>query len=53
MCGRFTQKVTWHEIRDLYELVADARNLQAHYSIAPTGTVEVVRPGERAPPSWC
>jgi hypothetical protein len=29
MCGRFTQKVTWHEIRDLYELVGDAGNLQA------------------------
>ena len=46
MCGRFTQKYTWHEIRDLYELVGDARNLQAHYNIAPTDTVEVVRLGE-------
>src|SRR5215813_8921380 len=44
MCGRFTQKYTWHEIRDLYELVGDARNLQAHYNIAPTDIVEVVRP---------
>ena len=43
MCGRFTQKYTWHEIRDLYELVGDARNLQAHYNIAPTDTAEVVR----------
>jgi hypothetical protein len=25
MCGRFTQKYTWHEIRDLYELVGAAR----------------------------
>jgi putative SOS response-associated peptidase YedK len=44
MCGRFTQKFTWREIRELYELVGDARNLQAHYNIAPTDTVEVVRP---------
>jgi len=47
MCGRFTQKVTWHDIRDLYELVGDAGTLQAHYNIAPTGTVEVVRPCEK------
>jgi putative SOS response-associated peptidase YedK len=46
MCGRFTQRYTWHEMRDLYELVGDARNLQAHYNIAPTDTVEVVRPGD-------
>lgn len=46
MCGRFTQKFSWYEIRDLYELVGDARNLQAHYNIAPTDTVEVVRLAE-------
>ena len=46
MCGRFTQKYTWHEIRELYELAGDARNLQTHYNIAPTDTVEVVRLGE-------
>ncbi len=46
MCGRFTQKFTWHEIRDLYELMSAARNLQIHYNIAPTDTVEVVRPAE-------
>jgi putative SOS response-associated peptidase YedK len=43
MCGRFVQKFTWYEIRDLYESVGDARNLQAHYNIAPTDTVEVVK----------
>ena len=43
MCGRFTQSYTWHEIRDLYELTGPARNLQAHYNIAPTDTVDVVR----------
>jgi putative SOS response-associated peptidase YedK len=46
MCGRFAKKYTWHEIGDLYELVCDARNLQAHYNIAPTDTVEVVKLGE-------
>jgi putative SOS response-associated peptidase YedK len=48
MCGRFTQKFSWHEIRDLYELVGDARNLQPHYNIAPSDTAEVVRPSSGA-----
>jgi putative SOS response-associated peptidase YedK len=43
MCGRFTQRYTWPEIRDLYDLTGTARNLQAHYNIAPTDTVDVVR----------
>jgi putative SOS response-associated peptidase YedK len=43
MCGRFTQKFSWHEVRDLYELVGAAHNLQTHYNIAPTDKVEVVR----------
>jgi len=34
---------TWHEIRDLYELLGDTRNLQAHYNVAPTDPVQVVR----------
>src|SRR5262249_2555463 len=46
MCGRFMQKFTWHEVRDLYELTGAARNLQTHYNIAPTDKVEVVRLGE-------
>jgi putative SOS response-associated peptidase YedK len=57
MCGRFTQKFTWHEIRDLYELTGAARNLQTHYNIAPTDKVEVVRPSvggttELVPMRW-
>jgi putative SOS response-associated peptidase YedK len=56
MCGRFTQKFTWNDIRDLYELVGAARNLQAHYNIAPTDMVETVRPAaggaELVPMRW-
>jgi putative SOS response-associated peptidase YedK len=43
MCGRFTQRYTWREIHDLYGLTGPARNLQAHYNIAPTDTVDVVK----------
>jgi putative SOS response-associated peptidase YedK len=49
MCGRFTQRYTWHEIRDLYDLTGTARNLQAHYNIAPTDTVDVVRSASGVP----
>src|SRR6266849_4569857 len=48
MCGRFTQRYTWSEIQDLYGLMGDARNLQAHYNIAPTDTVDVVKPHDGA-----
>jgi len=46
MRGRFTQRYTWREIRDLYGLTGAARNLQAHYNIAPTDTIDVVRPDD-------
>src|SRR5215471_1902475 len=46
MCGRFTQRYTWREVHDLYGLTGAARNLQAHYNIAPNDTVEVVRTAE-------
>ena len=57
MCGRFTQRYTWREVRDLYDLTGAARNLQAHYNIAPTDTVEAVRPvdggaNELVPMRW-
>lgn len=45
MCGRFTQRYTWRDIQDLYGLMGAARNLQAHYNIAPTDTVDVVIAG--------
>jgi hypothetical protein len=43
MCGRFSQRYTWREIHQLYDLTGAARNLQAH-NIAPTDPVDVVRP---------
>jgi putative SOS response-associated peptidase YedK len=44
MWGRFVQRYSWREVQDLYELPdGPARNLQAHYNIAPTDPVEVVR----------
>src|SRR5215813_6860507 len=57
MCGRFTQRYTWREVHHLYDLTGAARNLQAHYNIAPTDTVEVVRPAaggatELVPMRW-
>src|SRR6266436_2447349 len=43
MCGRFTQRYSWSEIQDLYDLTGAPRNLQPHYNIAPTDPVDVVR----------
>lgn len=44
MCGRFVQRYGWHEVQELYELPeGPPRNLQAHYNIAPTDPVGVVR----------
>jgi putative SOS response-associated peptidase YedK len=50
MCGRFTQRYMWREIHDLYDLTGAARNLQAHYNIAPTDTVEYLGRDVRAAP---
>src|SRR5262249_53903195 len=44
MCGRFTQRYTWRDVHDLYDLTGAARNLQVHYNIAPTDPVDVVKP---------
>jgi len=43
MCGRFTQRYTWRQVHELYDLTGAARNLRAHYNIAPTDTVNVAR----------
>jgi putative SOS response-associated peptidase YedK len=42
MCGRFTQRYTWRDIEKLYGLLGAARNLPAHYNLAPTDTVDAV-----------
>jgi putative SOS response-associated peptidase YedK len=42
MCGRFTRRYTWRDIEALYGLIGAARNLQPHYNIAPTDTVDAV-----------
>ena len=38
MCGRFTQKLTWREVHDLYQLLADAPpdNMRPRWNGAPT-----------------
>ena len=44
MCGRFVQRYAWDDIQDLYDLPdGPARNLQAHYNVAPTDPVDVVK----------
>lgn len=45
MCGRFTYRLTWREIHDLYRLTAPAepaRNTQARYNVCPTTPIDVV-----------
>jgi putative SOS response-associated peptidase YedK len=42
MCGRFTQSYTWAELAALYRLTIAPRNLEPHYNIAPTDTVDAV-----------
>jgi putative SOS response-associated peptidase YedK len=43
MCGRFTQHYTWSEVQAFLELFGTPRNLQPHYNIAPTTSVDVIR----------
>jgi putative SOS response-associated peptidase YedK len=44
MCRRLTERYTWREMHELYGLTGAARNLQAHYNVAPTHAVDVVKP---------
>ena len=46
MCGRFTQHYTWHDLEALFDLGGPPRNLQPHYNIAPTDTVDAVVAGD-------
>jgi putative SOS response-associated peptidase YedK len=41
MCGRFTQNYTWDEVHAFLSVFGTPRNLQPHYNIAPTDTVDV------------
>ena len=43
MCGRFTQHYTWQEVHAFLSVFGPARNLQPHYNIAPTDSVDVIR----------
>jgi putative SOS response-associated peptidase YedK len=44
MRGRFSRRYTSRKIHDLYDPRAPRVNLQAHYNIAPTDSVNVVSP---------
>ncbi|MBI1980288.1 MAG: SOS response-associated peptidase [Methylocystis sp.] len=56
MCGRFTQHLSWEELQRLADLIGQPRNLQPRYNVAPTTTIEVVRPAcagnELVPMRW-
>jgi putative SOS response-associated peptidase YedK len=45
MCGRFTQNYTWEQVHDFLSMFGTPRNLQPHYNIAPTMTIDVIRLG--------
>ena len=42
MCGRFTQKYTWQELIDLYQLTQPPQNLRPNYNVCPTDSVSVI-----------
>ena len=48
MCGRFTQKLTWRELHELYRLLLDAPpdNLRPRWNGAPTQDFAVCRWGQ-------
>ena len=56
MCGRFTQHLSWEELRRLADLIGQPRNLAPRYNIAPTTQIEVIRPvaggNELVPVRW-
>jgi putative SOS response-associated peptidase YedK len=56
MCGRFSQHYTWEEVHAFLSVFGPPRNLQPHYNIAPTDTVDVIRLGkhgrELVPMRW-
>ena len=48
MCGRFTQRFTWHEIVALLRLEGPPRNLRPRYNLAPSQDAAVLRLEEGA-----
>jgi putative SOS response-associated peptidase YedK len=56
MCGRFTQNLSWAQLRRLADLVGQPRNMRPRYNIAPTTLIEVIRTGpegaELVPMRW-
>src|SRR5438477_3884756 len=42
MCGRFTHKLSWEQIRGLYNLTLGFTNLEPSDNVAPTDTIRVV-----------
>jgi putative SOS response-associated peptidase YedK len=56
MCGRFTQHLSWEELQRLADLIGQPRNLRPRYNVAPTTTIEVIRPSsagnELVPMRW-
>ena len=46
MCGRFTQRFTWQEVRDFLDLGGPARNLAPRYNLAPSQDAAVARAEE-------
>jgi putative SOS response-associated peptidase YedK len=45
MCGRFTQRFTWQELVELYELNQTPHNIRPVYNICPTDPVSVIVTG--------
>ena len=43
MCGRFTQRLSWAELRELMDLIGAPLNLKPRYNITPSNDVAVVR----------
>ena len=52
MCGRFTNKLSWREMVELYDITAPgpALNWPARYNVTPTQDVPIVRMEEGADP---
>ncbi len=45
MCGRYSQRYSWSELYELYQLTGPALNLAPRYNIAPTQNATVIRVG--------